>query len=232
MSLRPVCRRRLNRGSGSLSVLGPRRVRSLDGIAEDGLPAAVVVETVQGEGGVKPARPAWLRALASWTREHGTLLVVDDIQRAVGAPDRSSPSNPPESSPTSSACPSPSAGTGCPWPSRLIRPEYDVWKPGEHNGTFRGYNPAFVTATRALELFWSDGALEERTMALGERVGRGLRHDRDRRTNPAVAGRTDQCIHSKEGTSWETTRRAATCTRQLSTRYVPQAAATAARRSS
>ncbi|MEV0186861.1 hypothetical protein AB0I54_48005, partial [Streptomyces sp. NPDC050625] len=33
----------------------------------------------------------------------------------------------------------------------------------------------------------------------------GLRHDRDRRTNPAVAGRTDQCIHSKEGTSREAT---------------------------
>lgn len=34
----------------------------------------------------------------------------------------------------------------------LLRPEYDVGKPGEHNGTFRGHNPAFVTAARTLEL--------------------------------------------------------------------------------
>lgn len=41
----------------------------------------------------------------------------------------------------------------------LVRHECDVWKPGEHNGTFRGYNPAFVTGTRAHGVFWSDGAL-------------------------------------------------------------------------
>src|SRR5690606_411571 len=35
----------------------------------------------------------------------------------------------------------------------------DVWKPGEHNGTFRGHNPAFVTATAALETFWTDSRL-------------------------------------------------------------------------
>ncbi|MFG2717897.1 aminotransferase class III-fold pyridoxal phosphate-dependent enzyme [Streptomyces sp. NPDC048416] len=56
----------------------------------------------------------------------------------------------------------------------LMRPEYDVWRPGEHNGTFRGYNPAFVTAARALEVFWSDGALQARTAVLGERVRRAL----------------------------------------------------------
>ena len=32
----------------------------------------------------------------------------------------------------------------------LIRPELDIWSPGEHNGTFRGNNAAFVTATEAL----------------------------------------------------------------------------------
>ncbi|MFJ8942453.1 hypothetical protein ACIRG4_04055 [Streptomyces sp. NPDC102395] len=52
----------------------------------------------------------------------------------------------------------------------LIRPDHDVWKPGEHNGTSRGHNPAFVTRARALELFWSDRSLENRISALGERV--------------------------------------------------------------
>lgn len=56
----------------------------------------------------------------------------------------------------------------------LLRPQYDVWKLGEHNGTFRGYGPASVTGARALKGFWSDGALEARTTALGERAGRVL----------------------------------------------------------
>ncbi|MFD6371802.1 hypothetical protein ACFWGM_32835, partial [Streptomyces roseolus] len=45
----------------------------------------------------------------------------------------------------------------------LIRPRWGVWKPSEHNGTFRGYNPTFATAARPLRLSWSDGALEART---------------------------------------------------------------------
>lgn len=60
------------------------------------------------------------------------------------------------------------SGYGNPMALTLMRPEHDVWKPGEHNGTFRGCNPAFFTAARALGLFWSDDAFEARTTALGE----------------------------------------------------------------
>ncbi len=56
----------------------------------------------------------------------------------------------------------------------LIKPEYDQWGPGEHNGTFRGNNPAFVTATAALRTFWRDDALERSTLAKGERVEAAL----------------------------------------------------------
>jgi diaminobutyrate-2-oxoglutarate transaminase len=45
---------------------------------------------------------------------------------------------------------------GLPLAVVLIKPEYDVWHPGEHNGTFRGNNHAFVTAAAALDHFWSD----------------------------------------------------------------------------
>ncbi|MFJ6850366.1 aminotransferase class III-fold pyridoxal phosphate-dependent enzyme [Streptomyces sp. NPDC091271] len=92
-------------------------VQSLDAASVDQPLAAVVVETVQGEGGVNQSRPAWLTAFASWTRAHGTLLVVDDIQMGGG---RTGPPFSLETSgitPTSSACPRQSAGTGCPWPS-------------------------------------------------------------------------------------------------------------------
>jgi diaminobutyrate-2-oxoglutarate transaminase len=57
----------------------------------------------------------------------------------------------------------------------LFKPELDIWEPGEHNGTFRGNNPAFVTATAALETYWTDGsAMEKQTRARGEQVERAL----------------------------------------------------------
>src|SRR5699024_9632924 len=48
------------------------------------------------------------------------------------------------------------SGLGLPFAATLLRPNLDLWEPGEHNGTFRGFNPAFVTATAALREFWSD----------------------------------------------------------------------------
>jgi diaminobutyrate-2-oxoglutarate transaminase len=55
------------------------------------------------------------------------------------------------------------SGYGLPMSLTLFRPELDVWRPGEHNGTFRGNNPAFVTATAALREFWADSTLEKQT---------------------------------------------------------------------
>jgi diaminobutyrate-2-oxoglutarate transaminase len=43
----------------------------------------------------------------------------------------------------------------------MMKPSLDVWTPGEHNGTFRGNNHAFVTATAALEHFWADEHLTD-----------------------------------------------------------------------
>ncbi|MFF8830841.1 aspartate aminotransferase family protein [Streptomyces sp. NPDC015131] len=166
-----------------------RLVRSLEAAAADAPLAAVVVETVQGEGGVNPARPAWLRALASWTREHGALLVADDIQMGCG---RTGPFFSFETAgivPDIICLSKSISGYGTPMALTLMRPAYDVWRPGEHNGTFRGYNPAFVTATRALEVFWSDSALQARTTALGERVGRALARTARRHGLGAPRGR-------------------------------------------
>ncbi|MEV7689034.1 aminotransferase class III-fold pyridoxal phosphate-dependent enzyme [Streptomyces bungoensis] len=134
----------------------------------------MVVEIVQGEGGVN-ARTAWLRALASRAREHGTLLVVDDIQMGCGRTEPFFSFKPAAGIVPDIVCLSkPINGYGTPMALTLMRPGHDVWKPGEHNGTFRGYNPAFVTAARARRLFWSDGALETRATVLGEREGRAL----------------------------------------------------------
>jgi diaminobutyrate-2-oxoglutarate transaminase len=65
-------------------------------------------------------------------------------------------------------------GYGLPMALTLIRPELDVWRPGEHNGTFRGVNLAFVTAAEALRVYWSDDELEKSTGAKGERIAAAL----------------------------------------------------------
>jgi diaminobutyrate-2-oxoglutarate transaminase len=133
-------------------------------------PAAVIVETVQGEGGINPARVEWLQALADLCKRHEIVLIVDDVQMGVG---RTGPFFSFEIAGIEPdiVCMSKSlSGYGLPLALVLIRPELDQWSPGEHNGTFRGNNPAFVTATAALEEFWADGVLERTTLAKGERV--------------------------------------------------------------
>ncbi|MGA8114049.1 MAG: diaminobutyrate--2-oxoglutarate transaminase [Actinocatenispora sp.] len=138
------------------------------------MPAAVIVETVQGEGGINVARPEWLRGLADLCHRHNILLIVDDVQMGCG---RTGPFFSFETSGIKPdiICLSKSiGGYGLPLALTLFRPELDVWEPGEHNGTFRGNNPAFVTATRALELFWSDDALQVQTEAKGEVIQEAL----------------------------------------------------------
>jgi diaminobutyrate-2-oxoglutarate transaminase len=133
-------------------------------------PAAVIVETVQGEGGINPARAEWLRGLADLCQRHEILLIVDDVQMGCG---RTGPFFSFEIAGIQPdiVCISKSiSGYGLPMALTLIKPEYDVWVPGEHNGTFRGNNPAFVTATAALRQYWADDTLEKSTLAKGAMV--------------------------------------------------------------
>ena len=135
-------------------------------------PAAVIVETVQGEGGINVARAEWLRALQDLCRRHDMLLIVDDVQMGVG---RTGPFFSFEAAGITPdiVCLSKSiGGYGFPLGLTLLRPDLDVWEPGEHNGTFRGINPAFVAATAAFREYWTDDTLEKGTLAKGEQVGR------------------------------------------------------------
>jgi diaminobutyrate-2-oxoglutarate transaminase len=122
-----------------------------DGGSGMDLPAAVIVETVQAEGGVNVASAPWLRRLERICREHRVLLIVDDIQAGCA---RTGPFFSFEEAGIRPdiVCLSKSlSGYGLPLAITLIHPGLDVWEPGEHNGTFRGHNPAFVTATAAMD---------------------------------------------------------------------------------
>jgi diaminobutyrate-2-oxoglutarate transaminase len=137
-------------------------------------PAAVIVECVQGEGGVNVARGEWLRALAGLCARHDMLLILDDIQVGCG---RTGPFFSFEAAqivPDIVTVAKSISGYGLPMALTLFRAELDIWQPGEHNGTFRGHNPAFVTATAALREFWLDRHLEQQTAVLGERCEQGL----------------------------------------------------------
>ena len=136
--------------------------------------AAVIVETVQGDGGMRVAPLEWLSGLAELCQRHGVLLIVDDVQMGCG---RTGPffSFEPAGITPDIVCLSKSiSGYGLPLALTLIRPELDIWKPGEHNGTFRGVNPAFVTGTAALRVYWRDKTLEDATLAKGQRVAAAL----------------------------------------------------------
>jgi diaminobutyrate-2-oxoglutarate transaminase len=149
--------------------------RLLDGSGSGlDLPAAVIVECVQGEGGINVASPSWLRGLAERCRQHEILLIVDDVQMGCG---RTGPffSFEVAGIEPDIVCLSKSiGGYGFPLALTLFRRELDVWAPGEHSGTFRGVDPALVTGGAALRAYWSDGELESRTTANGERIAEAL----------------------------------------------------------
>jgi diaminobutyrate--2-oxoglutarate aminotransferase len=138
-------------------------------------PAAVIVETVQGEGGINVARPEWLRALAELCERQDMLLIVDDIQMGCGRTGAFFSFEEAGITPDIVTVSKSISGYGLPMSLCLFKPELDVWEPGEHNGTFRGNNPAFVTATAALETYWADGsAMEKQTRGRGEQIEQEL----------------------------------------------------------
>jgi diaminobutyrate-2-oxoglutarate transaminase len=138
------------------------------------LPAAVIVECVQGEGGINVASPDWLIGLADRCQRHGIVLIVDDVQMGCG---RTGPFFSFEVAGITPdiVCLSKSiGGYGLPLALTLFRPELDVWAPGEHSGTFRGFDPALVTGAAALRTYWADAELEKQTAVHGETVATAL----------------------------------------------------------
>ncbi|WP_299273745.1 diaminobutyrate--2-oxoglutarate transaminase, partial [uncultured Georgenia sp.] len=97
-------------------------------------PAAVIVETVQGEGGINAARAEWLRRLAELCREHDILLIVDDIQMGCGRTGGFFSFEEAGIVPDIITLSKSISGYGLPMALTLVRPELDIWEPGEHNG--------------------------------------------------------------------------------------------------
>jgi len=136
-------------------------------------PAAIIVEAVQGEGGLNVAPVEWLQKLEKLCRKHDILLILDEVQVGCGRTGTFFAFERAGISPDIITLSKSIGGYGFPMAITLIKPEYDIWKPGEHNGTFRGNQVAFVAAAAALdfrETYDFDGETSKKAKILKEYI--------------------------------------------------------------
>ena len=137
-------------------------------------PAAFIFEPVQGEGGLNAASDAWMQGVAKLAKKLGALLIVDDIQSGCGRTGTYFGFERAGIVPDMVTQAKSLSGFGLPFAALLIKPEHDIWKPAEHNGTFRGNTHAFVTARVAIEKFWKDKTFETELQAKTTLLTTGL----------------------------------------------------------
>lgn len=136
-------------------------------------PAAIVLETVQADGGINVFDVEWLKGIRAICDKHDILMVADDVQvgcartgtffsfeRAGIVPDIVTQSKS-------------IGGYGMPFALVLIRPELDLWEPGEHNGTFRGYQLSMIAAKAGLEVMLNEH-VEERVQKLSAVIAQAM----------------------------------------------------------
>ncbi|MDO5560729.1 MAG: diaminobutyrate--2-oxoglutarate transaminase [Oscillospiraceae bacterium] len=124
-------------------------------------PAAIFCETVQAEGGIIPADKEWLVRLRDLCTRHGILLVCDEVQVGCGRTGTFFSFERAGIAPDMVSLSKSISGSGLPMSLLLIKPEYDCFKPGEHNGTFRGNQLAFVGAKAAIDFAVETGLYEK-----------------------------------------------------------------------
>lgn len=150
-----------------------RRVLIDEGSGID-CPAAILVETVQGEGGINVARKEWLQSIQAIAKNAGALFIVDDIQMGCGRTGEFFSFEFAAVSPDIIVMSKSLSGYGLPLSMLLIKEEFDVWRPGEHTGTFRGNNLALVSATAAIDVYWRDETFSQDVQRMGEVMRRRL----------------------------------------------------------
>ncbi|WP_045771579.1 aspartate aminotransferase family protein [Xanthomonas albilineans] len=137
-------------------------------------PTAIILELVQGEGGLNVASTPWLRRIFAAARRHGALVIVDDVQAGCGRSGGFFSFDGLDLVPDLIVLSKSLSGFGLPFSLLLVAPEHDKWSPGQHNGTFRGNNHAMLTASVALHKFWADDTFATQAAARGQRVTEAL----------------------------------------------------------
>lgn len=136
-------------------------------------PAAIILETIQAEGGINIASVEWLRGLRKYCTANDILLIVDDIQVGIGRSGSFFSFERAGIIPDMVVLSKSISGFGTPMSLLLMRPELDIFRPAEHNGTFRGNNLAFVGGKAAIDYF-VDNKLDEVAREKGEIIKAAL----------------------------------------------------------
>ena len=149
-------------------------------------PAAIIIETVQQEGGIHVFSKEFLKDLRALCDKYDILLICDEVQigcsrsgtffsfeRADIVPDI--------------VCMSKSiGGYGIPFAVTLFKKELDVFKPGEHNGTFRGCQLSMVAGLAALEM-----TVEQDIPAQVKRKEKIVKEYLDKEIKPLLKGKME-----------------------------------------
>ena len=139
-------------------------------------PAALVMETVQAEGGIYPFAPEFLRGCRKFCDENDILLIIDDIQAGCGRTGTFFSFERAGIKPDMVTVSKSIGGIGMPMSLLLISPDKDIWKPAEHNGTFRGNQLAFVAGTAAIE-YMAEHKLDQEAARKGAMVDAFIREE-------------------------------------------------------
>lgn len=124
-------------------------------------PAALIIETVQAEGGIWIFEAEWLKNVEKFCNDNDILLIVDDIQVGCARTGYFFSFERAGIKPDIFVISKSIGGYGMPFALTLFRPELDIWNPGEHNGTFRGNQLSMVAAKAGLEFMLKNNVEEE-----------------------------------------------------------------------
>lgn len=122
-------------------------------------PAAVILEPVQGEGGIIDAPAEFLQEVRRITEEKGIPLIDDEIQCGLGRTGEMYACE--QAGITPDLMPiAKSIGGGLPLAACVVREDLDAWEPGAHVGTFRGNLVAMAAGLAALEFMEREELLD------------------------------------------------------------------------
>ena len=164
----------INQNVHFLKLNSPESVKKLYEL--DPKPAALIVETIQAEGGINVTDIQWLKEIEVACKELGIIFIVDDIQTGCGRTGNFFSFERYNIIPDIVLLSKSIGGYGLPMSLVLIKPDLDCWRPGEHTGTFRGNNLAFITGEYALKHYWENNEFSEDIKAKSKYVKDFLRN--------------------------------------------------------
>jgi diaminobutyrate-2-oxoglutarate transaminase len=136
-------------------------------------PAAIILEPIQGEGGVIPASAKWLQEIRRIASEQNIVLIFDEIQCGIGRTGQNFAFEYSGIEPDVLVM-SKAIGGGLPLSCLVFKKKFDCWNAGEHTGTFRGNQLAMATGAKTLQIIKRDN-LVNNALLMGNRLITHLR---------------------------------------------------------